>query len=78
MRTQKLGKKRILDTAPNSGVLENGELADIGVTGGEQDSLKVYEENSHMMRELLIQQKITNQYLSIIAGLQFKEVNIEE
>jgi len=48
-------------------------------TGVDKDSLKVQTTNGHLLKELLIQQKITNQYQKQIVGdvNEVKESDIE-
>jgi hypothetical protein len=71
------GKKRVINDAPVKGVDESGNAVDIGVTGVEKNSLKVEDENSNLLKEILIEQKITNQYLLLIVGFD-SEVTEDE
>lgn len=43
-----------------------------------EDSLKVIDEHNHLLKEILVELKINNQYLSQITGDKVKESDIEK
>jgi hypothetical protein len=46
----------------------DGNDVELVATGVEQDSLKTYDEHSHLLREILAELKINNQYLEQVVG----------
>jgi len=57
-------------TKPKAEIIteEGEETVDLAVTGVDSDALKTKDYNSHLLEEILLEQKITNQYLFKIVG----------
>ncbi len=69
--------------ATKSGVLAmaedpEGKATPIKTGGLKGESIKVTGEQSHVLKEQLVEQKITNKHLSLLTDAEFQEVEIEE
>ena len=67
-RKDKLGKRREIDESTEA----------LKFTRVSSEHLKVVGENNHLLKELLVEQKLTNKYLSLLTEVEFEGINIEE
>ena len=59
------------------GLLPDGKATEIGASGIEGDSLKVLEENSKLLKEIILELKVNNYILNEVHGLNVDEKDIK-